>query len=1148
MRITQIAKKSWRYVIMMALFCVNATYMFAQSNVSGVVLDAAGEPLIGVNVLEKGTTNGTITGIDGDFTLRVAQGKTLVFSYIGYLTQEIVVKGNSLNVTLQEDSKMLEDVVVIGYGSMTRKDVTSSITTVKADQLNVGAYTTPSELLQGKVPGLTITSTSDPSGSGSISLRGASSLREGAAMEPYYVIDGVPGVSLSLISPEDIESIDVLRDATATAIYGSKAANGVIIVTTKKGNGGEGSTNVSYSGYVAMDNALKTLDMMTGKQLLNYAKSNNVDLSPYYDVNNPAETDWQKEVLRTGISHNHNVAINGGNGVTNYSASLNYINKEGIVRATDMNRLSARTFLETSVLNDKLTLSINLNASVTNNHNGRVYGANQNSGGMSALDAMYYYSPLVPVRNADGSWYRNTSISQNYNPMSLLYEAQYGNENKQLQGVAKLSYKLFDGLTLNGTFSYQNQQLIQSNYDTHASQLVSISDMNGVAQRYTVEDIKKQMELYANYDKTFGNHKLGLMAGYSWEQSDNGDGFGLTAYNFYDDKVKYWNMGLANSINPKEAIWASALSTLRMISFYGRLNYSFASKYLLQATVRRDGSSAFGKNNRWATFPSASLAWRISEENFMKNQNVFSDLKLRVGYGVSGNSLGFDAYTAIQTYGATGWFSYVNGAGETVDYRTINATSNSNPNLKWERTGMFNVGFDFGFANNRINGTIEYYDKRTKDLIYWYAVPTTIYPYGTMTANVGEISNKGIEFSLNADVIKTKNFNWATTINLSHNKNTVEKLSNNAFSVDYILTGDPDIGGVARGGDTQIIKEGYPLGQFNVWEWAGYEDGKSVFNDYDENGKLVGTTDQPDETDKVLKGVAQPKLVYSWNNTFTYKKLSLTAFFQGVAGNKIMNGTRAYYNNVTLMNTGKNMLAEVATAQKATDTRAQFQSDRYLENGSYLRLATLTLAYNIGKVGNWMEGLRVYATCNNVFTLTGYKGVDPEINLGGLEPGIDRRTGHYPRTRTFMVGLSFNLPTKKKAAAAPVVYKPEPQVVEKIVEKVVEKEVIKEVPAKKAAFTGEDNIYFVIGKTNLRPGEAFKLGQICEMLKENPETKVSIAGYADKGTGTEKINNKLSAKRAQVVAQMLIDNGIDASRITTSSAIADDRVAICIVK
>ncbi|MBQ9288251.1 MAG: TonB-dependent receptor [Bacteroidaceae bacterium] len=1007
MRITHvITKKAWRYALLMALLLVNSTYMFAQSTVTGVVTDASGEPLIGVNVLEKGTTNGTITGIDGDYTLRVAQGKTLVFSYIGYITQEVVVRGSQLNVTLQDDTQLLEDVVVIGYGSMTRKDVTSSITTVMADQMNVGAFTSPSQLLQGKVPGLTITNTSDPNGSGSISLRGASSLREGAAMEPYYVIDGVPGVSLSLIAPEDIESIDVLRDATATAIYGSKAANGVIIVTTKKGSKGEGHSSIGYSGYVAIDNTLKTLDMMSASQLLSYAKTNNVDLSPYYDASNPADTDWQKEVLRTGISHSHNLSINGGHGNTNYSASVNYINKEGVIRGTDMNRLTARSFLQTSALNDRLDLSFSVNASITNKHQGPT-----GTQGQSVLDAMYYYNPLVPVKNADGTWYKNTTISQNFNPLSMVYEDVYGTEEKLLQGVAKVSYEIIDGLTANGTFSYQNSQDIHNNYDSSLSQLPTIGDRHGQAQRYTVENIKKQMELYANYDHTFGAHKLGLMAGYSWEQNDDNDGFGLTAYNFYNDKLSYYNIGLANSMDI-DGIWSAPLSTLRMISFYGRVNYSYNSKYLFQATIRRDGSSAFGKNNRWGTFPSASLAWRITEEDFMKDQNVISDLKLRVGYGVSGNSLGFDAYTAIQTYGATGWFTYTDPTGASSNYRTLNATSNTNPDLKWEKTGMFNVGLDFGFANNRINGTIEYYSKKTSDLIYGYPVSTNVYPYPWMTANVGEISNKGIEFSLNVDVIKTRDFNWATTINLSHNKNRVEKLSNATFSVDYINEAITDLGGYSTT-TVQRIMEGAPIGQFYLWEWAGYSDGKSIFNDYDENGNLVGTTEEPDETDRRKAGSAQPTLTYSWNNTISYKNWSLTAFFQGVAGNKIFNATRAFYNNVTLMNTGKNMMADVATEQLATDTRAQAPSDRYLENGAYFRLASLTLAYNVGKVGKLIDGLRIYATCNNVFTLTGYKGVDPEINLGGLTPGMDWRNSTYPRTRSFLFGLSFNLPGGK---------------------------------------------------------------------------------------------------------------------------------------
>lgn len=466
-------------------------------------------------------------------------------------------------------------------------------------------------------------------------------------------------------------------------------------------------------------------------------------------------------------------------------------------------------------------------------------------------------------------------------------------------------------------------------------------------------------------------------------------------------------MGMGNSLDINDVI-SNNLSTLRMISFYGRVNYSYNSKYLLQATVRRDGSSAFGENHRWATFPSVSAAWRITEENFMKNQDIFDDLKLRVGYGVSGNSLGFDAFYAHQIYGSTGWFTYVDANGTSNKYHILGATRNSNPDLKWESTSMFNVGLDFGFFNNRLTGTIEYYDKRTSDLIYDYPVSTNRYSYGWMTANVGDISNKGIEITINAVPVQTRNFTWSTSINLSHNKNIVKKLSNDTYSVDYINMGNPDIGGYTSS-TVQRIMEGSPLGQFYVYEWAGYdESGSSIFNDYDADGNLVGTTDAPDDTDRRKAGSAQPKITYGWNNDLTWKNWTLNAFFQGVAGNKIFNATRAYYNNVSLIKNGKNVLAEVAAEQNANDTRAQAPSNRYIENGSYFRLATLTLGYNFGKLGNWVNNLRIYATCNNVFTITGYKGIDPEINLGGLEPGIDWRNTTYPRTRTFMLGVNVN--------------------------------------------------------------------------------------------------------------------------------------------
>lgn len=1003
------SKKRWTLLqsVVFVMFLLSSTLAFAQNRVTGTVKDKTGMPLPGVNVLEKGTTNGSITDVDGKYIINVEKGKTLLFSYIGFTTQEVTVNKSQIDVTLQEDLQALDEVVVIGYGSMQRKDVTSSITSVKAEDMNIGVVTSPAQMLQGKVPGLTVANTSDPNGSASISLRGASSLRPGEAMEPYYVIDGVPGASLSLVAPDDIESIDVLRDASATAIYGSKAANGVIIVTTKKGNK-DGRTSVSYSGYVAWDKTMNSLDMMTASELLDFANSNNINLSPYYDVNNPANTNWQDEVLRTGFSHNHNVSINGGNKKTSYNASINFMDRQGVVRGTNMDRLNARSYVKTKALNDRLELAFSVNASVRNSSTGPTGGK-----GESVLDAMYYYSPLVPVRNADGSWYGNTQISQNYNPVRMIYEDRYDTKEKLLQGTAQATLHIIDGLDWNLNLSYQNQQYIYSNYNSSQTELSAVASRHGQADRSTLENIRKQMETYLNWNHTFADaHKVGVMLGYSWEQADNNDGFGLKVYNFYNDDLTYHNMGMANNISINDVI-SNNLSTLRMISFYGRVNYSFNSKYLLQATVRRDGSSAFGVNNRWGTFPSVSAAWRITEEDFMQDQNVFDDLKLRVGYGVSGNSLGFDAFTARQRYGnpnnVATWFTYVDANGTSSAYRVLGALSNANPDLKWETTGMFNIGLDFGFLNNRLTGTIEYYSKKTSDLIYDYDVSTNRYPYNKMTANVGDISNKGIEITINAIPVQTRNFTWNTSLNLSHNKNVVEKLSNETYSKDYIPLGDPDVGGYSTNAEVQRIQEGYPIGQFCLWEWAGYdENGLSIFNDYDENGNLIGTTDSPELEDKRMHGSAQPKIVYGWNNDLTWKNWTLTAFFQGVAGNKIFNATRCYYNNVSLVNNGKNVLAEVSRGQNAYDTRAQAPSDRYLENGSYLRLATLTLGYNFGKIGNWINNLRLYATCNNVFTITGYKGIDPEISLGGLTPGIDWRNTTYPRTRTFMVGVNVN--------------------------------------------------------------------------------------------------------------------------------------------
>ena len=994
-------------VALMAFVSLSA---LAQNKVSGTVTDkATGEPLIGVTVLEKGTSNGIATDFNGNYTISVGGGKTLVFSYIGYKTEEVEVKGSTLNVEMTEDAAMLDEVVVIGYGTMQRKDLTGSISTVNAKDLNVGIYTDPAQMLQGKVAGLSIIQSSDPNaGTTSITLRGASTLN--GSTSPLYVIDGIPDADLSLIAPSDIESIDVLRDASATAIYGSKAANGVIIVTTKRGS--NGPARVTYSGYVSWETSMNNLKMMTGDQLREYARQ---DASIVLPNDLGYNTDWQDEVLRTGFAHNHNFSISGGNEKTRYAASVNYMERDGVVRGTNMDRFIGRSLVESSMLKDHLKVTLQVNGSISNHQ-----GVPMDKTGESVLDAMYYFSPLVPVRNEDGSWYEGTYASQNYNPLSMIYEDRSKSQSKRIDFTGKFNLKIIDGLFLNGNFNYLNHQWDYKDYYSTQTQRASKKARHGEASRETSESTHKLMELYANYDKKFGeDHKLGLMAGYSWEEWKTNDGFGARGYNFYDDLIGWNNLGLANSYDTTP-IWSRDMSTKRMISYYGRVNYSFRSKYLVQAAVRRDGASSFGTNNRWATFPSASLAWRLSEESFIKDLGIFNDLKLRAGWGQSGNSAGFDVYTSRFFYKWTDnkTFTYYDPAtGTAQDYKTLTAARNQNNNLKWETTSMLNIGLDFAFFNGRLNGTIEYYNKDTKDMIFDYRVSTVHYPYEWMTANVGKMNNRGVELTINAVPVQTRDLTWSTTLNFTHNRNKLVSLSNGEFSKDFDDRLNPDL----PGWDTwniQRLMEGQPVGTFYMWEWAGYDDaGRSVFYKQDpenggrmvdENGEYV-TTDNPTNDDRVIKGSAQPKLQMGWNNEFRYKNWTLNAFFQGTFGNKIFNATRAYYSNVGNVAVGKNVLADCWTEQKITDTRAQAPSDRYLENGSYFRLASLTLGYTFNNCfDGWINNLHLYATCNNVFTLTKYKGVDPEINLGGLEPGWDARINRYPRTRQFIVGVNIN--------------------------------------------------------------------------------------------------------------------------------------------
>ena len=978
-----------RVLLSSALLLVS-TLTFAQSKVSGTVKDANGEPLVGVSVMEVGTNNGAVTDMNGNYTLNVKPGAKLKLSYIGF-TPQTVKAGSNNQIVLQEDNTALNEVVVVGYGTMRRKDVTSSITTVKAEDLNRGVFTDPGQMLQGKVPGLVVSSTADPNGSPTITLRGASTLRTGA-MSPYYVVDGIPGVDISIVSPEDIESIDVLRDATATAIYGSKAANGVIIITTKKGS--KERTNVTYNGYVAFDNILKKYDVCSADDLRQYAKDNNITLK-----DGGANMDWQDEVLRTGISHNHNVNISGGNGSTNYMISGDLRKREGVIKMTGFDRFNVRSLVSTKTLKDHLTVSIGANMMY-----GKHFGVPSGNEGASVLDAMNYYSPTNAIKNADGTWTVGSG-SKNYNPLALMEENKSETVWKRNQFVGKTALELWKGFVWSVNYSWSNYQSTYSAYNTRNSQLEGIGNKNGQATRNTYFGREQTFETYLNYDFKVGKSKWGLMGGYSWEEKKNNDGFGLSVEGYYNDDLGWYNMSYAQTIlGVQNSVQSGYLEKVRNISFYGRVNYSFDSRYMLQATIRRDGSSVFGKNNRWGTFPSVSAAWNITEEKFMQNQHIFDNLKLRAGYGISGNAMGFDVYSSYNTYGASGTFVY---DGKT--YRTYGATKNANPDLKWESTGMLNIGLDFAFLKGRLNGTVEVYHKKTKDLIWSYPVSTTQYIYGWIDANVGEMTNKGIEFTLNAVPVRTKNFMWSTTLNLSHNKNTVDKMQNETFHTTNLTQGDPMVAGVSADGWTQRIMEGEPIGTFYTYQYAGIVNGRSEYYVLDENGNRTGeTTNNPSLKDRSITGCAQPKLNAGWNNTLTYKNWSLNAFITGVFGNDVYNSARAHYTAAQMFSDGKNVLKEFLS-NPVGDASGSLPSDRYIEKGSYVRLQTLSLSYTFRNCFNdWIQDLTLYGTANNLFTITSYKGLDPEVNMGGIDPGIDYRWSRYPHTRTFMIGVKIN--------------------------------------------------------------------------------------------------------------------------------------------
>ena len=987
--------RHWKVSFLSMLLSLCMTAAFAQQGaIKGKILDENGEPIIGANVIEKGTTNGTITDLDGNYTLTVNNLKNAVLqvSYIGYNTVETPVKGQkTLDVKMASSVVNLGEVVAIGYGTQTRKEITGSVANVSQENFNKGVNRDAADLLQGKVAGLQITSGSgDVTRDSQIRLRGTSTLQNDQG--PMIVIDGVPGGDMSTVSPSDIESISVLKDASSAAIYGSRAAGGVILITTKRGSGAK--TTINYDGYLTVSGVANKPDMLNAQEWREINKQLGNDISVYDKYN--ADSDWFDALLRTGVSQNHSLSLSGGSSKSNYRASYTYLDRKGIARDNWMKRHSFRFQFQQRAINDRLRIGLTGAGTLTDSQG--TFG--------DYFIAAYNNPPVIPIYNEDGTYFTGNDNAYNQGNMVKAQDENYKlKKNNYFYGQGDLQFEIIQGLNVKANLYKSRFSSDNSNWESPDNALGggsgnSLGDSsNGYARRSNFSWDRELMEWTANYNRAFGaeeKHKLDALLGYSWE-SNAYQSQSSMATNFAIASMGANSIQTGNDL--KIGNVTSSKNEYKLISFFARAHYSFDERYMITATVRRDGSSKFGANHKWGWFPSVSAAWGLSQEGFMKDIKWISDLKLRAGWGVTGNQDGLMPYKSLELYQAYGTY-YDNGGSSTA----FRITQNANPDLKWEETAMFNIGIDFSLFNGRLGGTIEYYDKKTSDMLYNYSVPTPTYVYDKIAANVGDMSNKGIEVMLNLDVIRNKKFSWNTSINLAHNKNKITKLSNDLYSTDRVYVGDPWIRG-ASGVTSHIVEEGYPVGQFFMLKCEGIDsNGKFIMVDLNGDGQIS-------DDDRTYCGSAQPDLTFGWNNTFSWNRWDASFFIRGSLGQKVLNNPRAAY--------GNNTYVAGANAMKGDDLTLLRENSRvcsyYLEDGSYARLDNMSIGYTFDtKKIDWLDKARIYVAAQNLFVITGYSGLDPEVevfrgeasdNNAGLDPGIEPRN-YMPKARSFTFGVN----------------------------------------------------------------------------------------------------------------------------------------------
>ena len=974
--------------------------MFAQQiTVQGVVKDQTGETVIGASVMEKGTTNGTITGIDGDFSLNMSSNGTLVVSFVGYKTQEVQVKGQKqLQVVLSEDAEMLDEVVVIGYGTMKKSDLTGAVSSIGNKDIKDSPVSNLGQAIQGKISGVQIVDAGKPGHNVSIKFRGLGSINN---CDPLVVIDGVPtDLGLSSLNMADVERLDVLKDASATAIYGSRGANGVVMITTKRGTEGKGKLAVSAN--YSFQNATNVPSLLNAAQYAELSNDMMVNSgrNPNPEWANPSElgagTDWMDELLRTGVMQNYTVSYSGGNEKSHYYVSGGFLDQSGIVKSVNYRRFTFQSNSDAQVLK-WLKFSNNITFSADTKKSG-----SYNIG--DALKAL----PIYPVKNEDGSWSGPDGNSEWYgstrNPIgpTELNKSQTDGYNFLANLTAELTFTKW--LKFKSTFGYDAKFWFIDNFTPKYNWKPTPTEETS---RYK-SDNKSFTYLWDNYflfDHTFAEkHRVGLMAGMSAQWNTN-DYLNAQKNVFMFDNVHEMDNGEEMyAIGGNETEWA-------LLSYMARVNYSYEDRYLLTATIRRDGSSRFGKKHRWGTFPSVSVAWRASQEKWFPKNDYINDLKVRAGYGVTGSQASVGNYSYLASYNTSVYPFGISSGNQTA----LVSSTLANPYIHWEEVAQTNIGFDASLFNSRVMFSFDAYLKETRDMLVKASIPITSGFEDTTTTytNAGKVRNQGIEMSLHT-INLTGELGWETNLTATYNKNKIKDLNSdvpyyiNQINNSYVtmLAKDYPIN-VFYG----YVTDGIFQNQSEVNTHAvqpGAEPGDIRFRDLNNDGVI-------NDSDRTVIGNPNPSWLFSMNNSLSYKGFELSVFLQGIAGNKIYNannidntGMAAAYNQTTDVlkrwqgEGTSNSMPRAVFGDPNQNTRV---SDRFVENGSYLRLKNITLSYTFPK--QWLqkaqiENARLSLSCENVATITGYSGFDPEVGINGIDQN------RYPISRTFSLGLNFN--------------------------------------------------------------------------------------------------------------------------------------------